>query len=230
MSRMTPARASELLESRVRALRATQVAANWEFRKTRIHNMAKLGLANDVNVSIHREGAFQRGGAGADEHAKPVVKLAMFDIPQSDDLTHSSTNDRRNPMSEDKQKYIARLITKHGENYEKMQHDRKANPMQSKPRPRLFRGSAPASIRCSPVLPPLGLRGQTLDRAPQVDDGAVQEGGGALHLARGQAAPRPITRERSRALVKAGRSLAGGARISQTNIHNSRPGFTVVSN
>eukprot|EP00628_Pelagophyceae_sp_CCMP2097_P016111 CAMPEP_0206823722 /NCGR_PEP_ID=MMETSP0975-20121206/13468_1 /ASSEMBLY_ACC=CAM_ASM_000399 /TAXON_ID=483370 /ORGANISM="non described non described, Strain CCMP2097" /LENGTH=168 /DNA_ID=CAMNT_0054365981 /DNA_START=46 /DNA_END=549 /DNA_ORIENTATION=- len=114
-----------------------EVAKHWDYRKTRNQNMAVLGLACDVNEAIatkpRGDGFLDEEKDAAEAAAKKPLKLEMFDIPQSDDLSRIGRNERRHPMSEDKQAYIVRLLAKHGSDPEKMACDHKLNPMQFTP-------------------------------------------------------------------------------------------------
>lgn len=56
--------------------------------------------------------------------------MHLFEIPQSEDLTKVGMNPRRTPLSAEKQKYIARLLTKYGSDYEAMARDTKINAQQ----------------------------------------------------------------------------------------------------
>lgn len=106
-----------------------EVAKHWDFRKTREANMRNMGLAHDVNRAV-------KGLPGAtpssDHRAQQTVKLELVDIPQSDDLSTGAQgiNERRSPMSEEKQKYVVKLMTKYGDDTDKMAKDIKRNPQQ----------------------------------------------------------------------------------------------------
>ncbi|KAJ8603075.1 hypothetical protein CTAYLR_006675 [Chrysophaeum taylorii] len=91
------------------------VAKVWNQRKSRNHNMRTLGLACDVNKL---------------SRATTEPKLAIFEVPQPEDLEKVGTNARRNPLAEEKQRYIAKLIAKHGEDFDAMARDIKRNVQQ----------------------------------------------------------------------------------------------------
>ena len=62
-----------------------------------------------------------------------AVELEFVDIPQPTDLAllgDFERNERRPPMSEEKQAYIVKLMAKHGSNCVKMAKDLKRNPQQ----------------------------------------------------------------------------------------------------
>lgn len=80
--------------------------------------MEALGLVSDVNKKPS-ENASARGEV-----------LEIFDIPQTDDLTKLATNPRRTPLSGEKQKYIAKLIAKYGNDFDAMGRDTKLNAQQ----------------------------------------------------------------------------------------------------
>ncbi|KAH8059633.1 ribosome biogenesis protein Nop16 [Aureococcus anophagefferens] len=103
-----------------------EVAKHWDFRKTREHNMKRLGLAHDVNRAVGK----LPGAAPAGERVDQAVELEFVDIPQQADLTKIGTSDRRPPMSEDKQAYIVKLMAKYGDDCAKMARDVKRNPQQ----------------------------------------------------------------------------------------------------
>eukprot|EP00633_Aureoumbra_lagunensis_P002810 CAMPEP_0197298746 /NCGR_PEP_ID=MMETSP0890-20130614/44274_1 /TAXON_ID=44058 ORGANISM="Aureoumbra lagunensis, Strain CCMP1510" /NCGR_SAMPLE_ID=MMETSP0890 /ASSEMBLY_ACC=CAM_ASM_000533 /LENGTH=124 /DNA_ID=CAMNT_0042776667 /DNA_START=197 /DNA_END=571 /DNA_ORIENTATION=+ len=56
--------------------------------------------------------------------------MALHSHPQTDDLERADKNPRRSQLSAEKKRYIAKLIAKHGNNYESMVHDLTANPEQ----------------------------------------------------------------------------------------------------
>lgn len=81
--------------------------------------MEALGLVSDVN----------KNSSSSDTAAKGEV-LEMFKIPQTDDLTKLATNPRRTPLSEEKQKYIAKLMARYGDDFDAMGRDTKLNAQQ----------------------------------------------------------------------------------------------------
>lgn len=106
-----------------------EVAKHWDFRRTREHNLKKMGLAHDVNRAVGK----LPGLAPSGEHVPKAVELEFVDIPQPTDLAllgDFERNERRPPMSEEKQAYIVKLMAKHGSNCVKMAKDLKRNPQQ----------------------------------------------------------------------------------------------------
>ena len=94
------------------------VAKRWNFRASRTENMKNLGLADDVNA------------VKPAQEKTEFVEMALLKHPQSDDLERSATNPRRTPLTEEKQRYIAKLLKKHGHNYDAMAADIKLNVEQ----------------------------------------------------------------------------------------------------
>ena len=92
-----------------------KIREQWDASKTVKQNLEKLGLASDVNKIGHQENS---------STTKEIVQL--FDVPKSDNLNKKE----RLPLEADDQKYIARCMAKHGQNYSKMFYDLKVNRMQ----------------------------------------------------------------------------------------------------
>mmetsp|Transcript_16095 Transcript_16095/g.48349 ORF Transcript_16095/g.48349 Transcript_16095/m.48349 type:complete len:166 (-) Transcript_16095:27-524(-) len=104
-----------------------EMAKHWDFRKSRAHNMKRVGLAHDVNRAV---GGLP-GGTPSSQHVPQEVQLEFVDIPQNpDDLADVGRNERRLPMSEEKQAYVVRLAAKHGADVGAMMRDRRRNPQQ----------------------------------------------------------------------------------------------------
>ena len=70
------------------------------------------------------------GAAPSRVEVAQEVKLRLVDAPQPARLmdVDKNTNKRRNPMSEEKQKYVVTPTKKHGRDFAKMARDRKRNP------------------------------------------------------------------------------------------------------
>jgi len=94
------------------------VRENWDHKKTVRQNMAKMGLPADVNN-------MNSNAVSPGTNASSVVQL--FDIPNSDNL---KPKQEKLPLTEEEQKYIAKCLAKHGDNYKKMAFDLKVNKMQ----------------------------------------------------------------------------------------------------
>lgn len=88
---------------------------NWDHKKTTKQNIESLGLATNVNDLAKK-----------DSVTNQVVQL--FDVPKSDSLKPKR---EKLPLNEDEQKYIAKCLAKHGDNYKKMAFDLKVNKMQN---------------------------------------------------------------------------------------------------
>ena len=104
-----------------------EIAKHWDPRRSRGANLARMGLSDDANRAVGVPGAAPSRVEVAQE-----VKLRLVDAPQPARLmdVDKNTNKRRNPMSEEKQKYISTLMKKHGRDFAKMARDRKRNPQQ----------------------------------------------------------------------------------------------------
>ena len=104
-----------------------EIAKHWDPRRSRGANLARMGLSDDANRAVGVPGAAPSRVEVAQE-----VKLRLVDAPQPARLmdVDKNTNKRRNPMSEEKQKYVVTLTKKHGRDFAKMARDRKRNPQQ----------------------------------------------------------------------------------------------------
>lgn len=63
----------------------------------------------------------------SDESQQKNTVIELYDVPDSDTL---EARKKKRPQSADDQKYIARLLTKHGDDYTAMFRDIKVNKMQ----------------------------------------------------------------------------------------------------
>ena len=88
-------------------------------------------LAQEIGTHANRAVGVP-GAAPSRVEVAQEVKLRLVDAPQPARLmdVDKNTNKRRNPMSEEKQKYISTLMKKHGRDFAKMARDRKRNPQQ----------------------------------------------------------------------------------------------------
>lgn len=84
--------------------------------------MANMGLLAQPNA-----GATKAPAEGDSEVKKVITAVELFDIPDSD-VMGKKTN--KMPLSLDDQKYIAKCMSKYGEDYKKMFRDIKVNKMQ----------------------------------------------------------------------------------------------------
>jgi len=96
------------------------VHGKWDKKNSPTQNMAILGLASDVNKLEKK----------TEEAPTEFVSMVLEQNPQSADLLRSAVNPRRTPLTEEKQKYIAKLLKKHGQDFDAMQQDLKRNPEQ----------------------------------------------------------------------------------------------------
>ena len=81
--------------------------------------MTKLGLvAQPGKVVTTRD---------AEQHAQQSTVIELYDVPDSDTL---EARKKKRPQSANDQKYIARLLAKHGDDYTAMFRDIKVNKMQ----------------------------------------------------------------------------------------------------
>ena len=92
----------------------------WDLSKSPSVNLANMGLLARPNQDIERANEAPKVNRQAN-----VIEL--FDVPDSDNL---QANKKVQPMPLDDQKYIAKCMTKHGDNYEAMFRDIKVNNMQ----------------------------------------------------------------------------------------------------
>ena len=84
---------------------------HWDPSKSASANLANMGLSADVNKT--------------DPTPKNAQTIELFHVPDSDNLEK-----KERPLSVDDQKYIAKCLKKHGDNYTKMFRDTKTNDMQ----------------------------------------------------------------------------------------------------
>mmetsp|Transcript_37166 Transcript_37166/g.54693 ORF Transcript_37166/g.54693 Transcript_37166/m.54693 type:complete len:165 (+) Transcript_37166:99-593(+) len=98
------------------------VKSNWDNSKTAIANLSAMGLQVDVNKDITRPDQV------TGENSATAVEL--FNIPESGEFPKKTKARIMLPQSVADQKYIARLLAKHGRDYKKMERDIKMNNMQ----------------------------------------------------------------------------------------------------
>jgi hypothetical protein len=95
---------------------------HWDPSKSPAVNMANLGLVAKPNQDVHRTNDALSGN-------QEVNVVELFDIPDSDEL-RLAKSERRAAVKEEDQKYIARCMARHGDDYGKMFRDIKLNFMQ----------------------------------------------------------------------------------------------------
>jgi hypothetical protein len=70
---------------------------------------------------------FDPNASDKDNTSQPTKQvIELFDVPDSDKPSRRSLF----PLTADEEEYIAKAMTKHGTNYNKMFYDLKSNPMQ----------------------------------------------------------------------------------------------------
>jgi hypothetical protein len=92
---------------------------HWDPSKSPAANLASMGLLARPNQLESNNVNFP-----APEKEESVVEL--FDVPDSDAPTRRS----KFPLDEEEEKYIAKCMAKHGDQYTKMFRDIKINKMQ----------------------------------------------------------------------------------------------------
>ena len=96
------------------------VAKLWDMSKSPSINLANMGLLAMPNQDVERPNNTPMVNADAN-----VIEL--FDVPDTDTL---AVNRKVHPMPEEDQKYIAKCIAKHADDYGKIFRDIKVNNMQ----------------------------------------------------------------------------------------------------
>eukprot|EP00622_Pseudochattonella_farcimen_P003114 FR738215.1.p1 GENE.FR738215.1~~FR738215.1.p1 ORF type:complete len:166 (+),score=23.75 FR738215.1:72-569(+) len=111
------------------------IKERWNPNMSQHANLEKMGLAADPNGKRKLVQRNERGGglvAGKALVKSTVDPNELFQIPESDDLRSVDVNSRRRnqPMMEKDQKFIKKLINKHGTKYDAMARDMKLNDRQ----------------------------------------------------------------------------------------------------
>jgi Ribosome biogenesis protein Nop16 len=98
-------------------------------------NLTKLGLValpNQRNApetsNSNGSNVFNESGKPYDSSSSAIVEL--FDVPDSDGLTHRRRGTRLFPMDIDDEKYVVKCMGKYGDDYTRMFRDIKINIMQ----------------------------------------------------------------------------------------------------
>lgn len=97
------------------------VRDHWDPSKSFNANLAAIGLVGDPNGDMRKTNPNAKPKAVTD-----ATVVELFDIPDSDELGPK----KRRPMNEDDQKYIAKCMSKYGDDYDKAFRDIKINYMQ----------------------------------------------------------------------------------------------------
>ena len=98
---------------------------HWDHSKSPAANMASLGLVSKPGSIDPSTKNNAPGESNNDTNAAPSI-VELFDIPESDDLGKK----KQISLSDDDQKYMAKCMKKHGDDYAKMFRDIKTNNMQ----------------------------------------------------------------------------------------------------
>uniref|UniRef100_A0A7S4AM78 Nucleolar protein 16 n=1 Tax=Pseudo-nitzschia australis TaxID=44445 RepID=A0A7S4AM78_9STRA len=99
------------------------VREHWDPSKSFTSNLAAIGLVGNPNSDIRNTNPLQTPKAVTD-----VSTIELFDIPDSDQL--GEEKEKRYPINEEDQKYIAKCMSKYGDDYSKAFRDIKINYMQ----------------------------------------------------------------------------------------------------
>mmetsp|Transcript_19797 Transcript_19797/g.49257 ORF Transcript_19797/g.49257 Transcript_19797/m.49257 type:complete len:178 (-) Transcript_19797:232-765(-) len=98
------------------------IQEHWDPSKSFSANFAAIGLVGNPNSDMRNTNVSSKLAA-----VKNVSVVELFDIPDSDEM---GQKEKRRPMSEDDQKYIAKCMSKHGDDYGRAFRDIKINYMQ----------------------------------------------------------------------------------------------------
>ena len=98
------------------------IQEHWDPSKSFSANFAAIGLVGNPNSDMRNTNVSSKLAA-----VKDVSVVELFDIPDSDEL---GQKEKRRSMSEDDQKYIAKCMSKHGDDYGRAFRDIKINYMQ----------------------------------------------------------------------------------------------------
>lgn len=101
-----------------------RIQKQWDHKLTTKQNYDQIGLM--ANPNSHAE--MKSSIAGSEAHDLDADKL--FHVPDSDFLSERNHRRPENYMSEEEQKYLRKLVAKHGEDYQAMERDIKVNDMQ----------------------------------------------------------------------------------------------------
>ncbi|VEU38623.1 unnamed protein product [Pseudo-nitzschia multistriata] len=99
------------------------VREHWDPSKSFTANLAAIGLVGNPNSDVRNTNPLQKPKAVTD-----VSAIELFDIPDSDELAEQK--EKRCPINEEDQKYIAKCMSKYGVDYGRAFRDIKINYMQ----------------------------------------------------------------------------------------------------
>jgi len=97
---------------------------HWDPSKSAEANLASFGLVAQPN-KLPNPNKKPTGVAGADPSKRDAV-IELFDVPKSDKPSWRT----RFPLTLEEEEYMAKCMTKYGDNYTKMFRDIKVNNMQ----------------------------------------------------------------------------------------------------
>mmetsp|Transcript_10936 Transcript_10936/g.15408 ORF Transcript_10936/g.15408 Transcript_10936/m.15408 type:complete len:178 (+) Transcript_10936:166-699(+) len=106
------------------------VKKHWDPSKSPAANMAELGLKASVNTKKDISKAQEIRN---DNESGTKPSLELFDVPDSDTMgmnANKKNNSKKLPLGTNDQIYIAKCMTKHGDDYLAMSRDIKLNNMQ----------------------------------------------------------------------------------------------------
>lgn len=98
--------------------------------------MANMGLQTAVNSAIDERMTISMSNDLNSARSDPQKAIELFDIPDSDNmnaitmLPGKTFAQRKLPVSIEDQTYIAKCLSKHGDDYRAMMRDTKTNDMQ----------------------------------------------------------------------------------------------------
>lgn len=98
------------------------VRENWDPAKSVNANLAAFGLVGNPNNDVRNTNPLHKPKV-----VKDVSAVELFDIPDSDELR--KPKEKRCPINEEDQKYIAKCMSKYGDDYARAFRDIKINYM-----------------------------------------------------------------------------------------------------
>mmetsp|Transcript_18339 Transcript_18339/g.42081 ORF Transcript_18339/g.42081 Transcript_18339/m.42081 type:complete len:179 (+) Transcript_18339:167-703(+) len=104
-------------------IKSATVREHWDPAKSFTANLAAFGLVGNPNNDVRNTNPSHKPKAITD-----VSAVELFDVPDSDKL--GQQKQKRCPINEEDQKYIAKCMSKYGDDYAKAFRDIKVNYMQ----------------------------------------------------------------------------------------------------
>jgi Ribosome biogenesis protein Nop16 len=93
-------------------------------------NLTKLGLLALPNQKSSTDSIDTSGSLINNESNSSSAVVELFDVPDSDGLTHRRRGTRLFPMDIEDEKYVVKCMNKYGDDYTHMFRDIKVNNMQ----------------------------------------------------------------------------------------------------